>query len=117
MKLNWIKCTGNVWCNLKNLDLSDDHFNNIEGVYVIWFSGEGPNIVRVGQGNIRERITEHKNNPEILAYGKKHKLLVSWAEVPLQSHNGVEAFLAAELNPIVGDRFPDVRPIPVNLPD
>jgi len=36
MILNWIKCGGDQWCDFFNLNLNHSHFDNIEGVYIIW---------------------------------------------------------------------------------
>jgi hypothetical protein len=71
--------------------------------------------VRVGQGNIKERIAQHRNDPQILAF-RQHRLFVTWAAVPDKDRDGVEAFLAAYCNPLVGERFPQRYPITVNLP-
>jgi hypothetical protein len=39
-----------------------------------------------------------------------------WAAVKASEIDGIEAFLGRVLKPIDGVRFPDVPPIPVNLP-
>lgn len=115
MLLEWVKCEGDVWCSFERLDLS----NVISfGVYVIWkppaLALSTPQVIRVGQGNIAERIAAHRLDPEITQYGPG--LLVTWAEVLGYYVDGVEAFLAQQLRPAVGDRFPLAPPIAVNLP-
>jgi hypothetical protein len=95
------------------LDL--ESIGNTAGVYLIWHGGQQGRWVRVGSGTIKQRLSDHRNNPEILAY-QSHGLLVTWATVPANQQEGVEAFLAEQCNPLVGERFPDRTPIPVNLP-
>ena len=115
MNLSWTKCHGDVWCKLSTVNLGHEHFDSMDGVYVIWHGGANPATVRVGQGIIRDRITDHRNNPEIQAYAQ-HTLYVTWASVPSDSKNGVEIFLANRLQPLVGERCSDVNSIEVNLP-
>lgn len=115
MTAHWSKCEGNVWCKLNGVDLSSSHFNQMTGVYVIWHGGNNSRTVRVGQGSIKDRIEAHRTDPEVQAYNHLG-LYVTWARIPANSLNGVEAFLAQQLNPLVGQRFPDVPIIPVNLP-
>jgi len=115
MQLQWKKCQGNVWCSLNILNLDTSHFDNMEGVYIIWYEGDDPATVRVGQGFIRDRLKAHRNDPQIKAYAHL-SLYVTWASVAQAYRDGVEAFLAQRLNPKVGERFPDRTPIEVNLP-
>ena len=116
MQANWIKCGNDLWCGLEIVDLTNNHFTNLYGVYVIWFSGDAPNVIKVGQGHISDRLYEHRNNPDITQYRNRDKLLVTWASVSEHQQDSVEVFLANELAPLVGSAFPDVQPIPVNLP-
>ena len=75
-----------------------------------------PHAVRVGQGNIIERLTTHRANLAITEF-EPAGLFVAWAEVPSEEErNGIERFLGTMLVPLVGDAFPDVAPIEVNLP-
>ena len=113
--LDWIKCQGNVWCNLNTVNLNHPHFNNMEGVYIIWHGGTNPSTVRIGQGVIRDRLAVHRTDPDIQVLSHLD-LYVTWASVPPPSMDGVEVFLANSLNPIVGFVFPSAQPIPVNLP-
>lgn len=118
LSLSWIKCSGaggEVWCDLINLNLNHEHFETMEGVYIIWHGGQNPAVVRLGQGFIGYRLSEHRQDPAILAY-KNQGLFVTWTRVQASHRDGVERFLAQSLNPKVGGRFPDVRPIEVNLP-
>lgn len=115
LKLIWNKCKGDVWCNLLNVDLAHAHFDNMEGVYIIWHGSHNPSTVRVGQGVIRERLAAHRQDPDILAY-QNFTLYVTWASVPQTQRDGVEKYLGETLNPKVGARLPNVFSIEVNLP-
>lgn len=113
LKVNWIKSTGDDWLSLTLVDLSQV---TASGVYMIWYNGNPGKVVRLGQGNIADRLNSHRSNSEITAYSKYGPLYVTWATVPAQYQNGVERYLANEWNPLVGDAFPDVGPISVNSP-
>ena len=114
-QLNWTKCEGQVWCSLLTLNLAHLHFNNLEGVYVIWHGGSNPRTVYVGQGNIRDRLTFHRNDPHILQYAA-HGLFVTWARVDVQYRPGIERYLADSLHPLQGVQHPRVAPVYVNFP-
>ena len=115
MILSWVKCQNDNWCSLERVNLANEHFNNLEGLYVIWHGGDEPKVVRVGQGKIKDRLTAHRNDEEITAYSHLG-LYVTWASVDGRFRDGVEKYLADELDPLEGDRFPNRTPIEVNLP-
>ena len=115
LNVSWNKCQDDVWCDLLTVNLDHEHFNDMEGVYIIWHAGQNPATVRVGQGSIRDRLSEHRQEKEILAY-QSYNLYATWAQVAANQRNGVERYLAEKLNPKIGSRFPDVTPITVNLP-
>lgn len=115
MILNWIKCQGNVWCKLHTVNLDHQHFDNLAGVYIIWHGGEQPATVRVGQGFIRDRLNAHRQDPVVQQYSNL-TLYVTWASVSADQRDGVERFVAKSTIPKVGDHFPDVEAIKVNLP-
>ncbi len=115
LQVTWIKSTEDTWCGLHTVNLAHNHFNNLSGVYLIWHGGATPHYVRVGQGNIRDRLTQHRTDPSINAYSNLG-LFVTWAHVPDSQMDGIEAYLANQCNPLVGERFPNVRQISVNLP-
>lgn len=74
-------------------------------------------ILKVGQSrNIGYRITDHQQNKDFQNYNKRNILLfISWAKAPESYLDGVEAYLGKYYQPLIGERFPDVAPIPVNL--
>ena len=115
MNVTWNKCDGGSWCSLNKVNLLHEHFDGMGGLYIIWHGGPTPKVVRVGQGVIRDRLTAHRQDEEIQPYVGLN-LYVTWASVDARSHDGVKAFLADELSPLVGERFPNVSPIPINLP-
>lgn len=115
LTLTWIKCEGDVWCPLLTVNLNNSNFDDMEGVYIIWHSGDKPATVRVGQGFIRDRLAQHKEDSQILAY-QQYGLYVTWARLDKTNRDGVERYLGETLKPKIGSRLPDVPPIAVNLP-
>lgn len=115
LTLKWGTCgEDGHWCNLERLALPLKA--NPLGVYIIWLEGDPGPAVYVGQGNVSARLAHHRADPEILEYADHGTLLATWAKVPKSLRNGVERYLADELNPMVGDSYPDVAPIRVNTP-
>ena len=110
ISLFWTKCQGDIWCDFFKLNLEHPHFNNLNGVYIIW---SGKQVIRVGSGNIKERIAAHRNDLEITTFPD---LKVVWAKVDELNLKGVEKFLSESLNPLISERFPNDIPIPVNFP-
>lgn len=108
------KCQ-NDWCSLINLNLDHSHFNDMEWVYIIRHWWNTPKVVRVGQGNIKNRLAEHRINPQITKY-KNLGLFVTRAKVSPEYRDWVEKYLADVFNPIVWERFPDHQSVPVNSP-
>lgn len=115
MQLNWTKCQSDVWCKLNSVNLNHEHFNNREGVYIIWHGGTEPAVVYVGQGNIKDRLAKHRSDPEIQSYTSLG-LYVTWAIVMEQHRDGVEAYLANNWSPKVGSTHPPAQHIVVNSP-
>jgi len=114
--LIWNRCDGNQWCPLLTVNLNHPHFQNLVGVYIIWHGGQNPWTVYVGQGVIADRIAAHRSEPQILQYGP-WGLFVTWASVATKPlRDGIEAYLANQLKPKVGEAHPNVAPVGVNLP-
>ena len=112
--LEWMKCgNGANWCPLETVTLANvDTF----GVYLIWHEGNPGRVVRIGQGDIADRLGCHKTDREVLAYAARGTLRVTWASVPARLADGVERYLAESWKPLVGDRFPMAMPVAVNSP-
>lgn len=111
VNLDWGRCQSGL-CNFQLLNLTDPYFEGLKGVYIIWRSVD-KRVVRVGQGIIKDRLRFHRSDPAIL---KHQPDKVTWAYVPQEKRNGVERYLAETLSPLVGDVFPNVYPIQVNIP-
>lgn len=119
MQLNWVKCQDDAWCKFNAVDLAHEPFNKMYGVYIIWVGGEEPQVVvYVGQGNIKERLAEHRTNPGIFLYEDilDTDLYVTWAAVSQPDCDAVEAYLADKWDPKVGERYPQAPHIEVNSP-
>jgi len=113
--LNWRRCGNDGhYCPLEKLNLTS--ISASTGVYVIWHAGNPSRVVRVGQGNIAERLGAHRSDQDVLAYRQSGKLLVTWAAVPAHQIDAVERYLADTWKPLIGDAFPDVEPLEVNSP-
>jgi hypothetical protein len=103
------------WCSFDNLDL--DKFGAVMGVYIIWHEGNPSRVVYVGQGDIADRLADHRGDRRITKYRSNGTLRVTWAAVPMASdRDGIERYLAGTWVPLVGDSWPDVTPIAVNSP-
>lgn len=112
MQINWVNC-GENGCLLKQPNLP---VPNADGVYVISHGGRHPRIIRVGKGNLAERIAAHRRDPQTLAFEQYGELYVTWAEVHPSLLDGVELYLARNLRTLYGERFPETDPIEVPLP-
>src|SRR6266704_497150 len=105
LTVSWVKSTTNEWLPLERVDLSKVA---TQGVYIIWHGGNPARVVRVGQGDIADRLTAHRNDSQVLSYGRFGFLLVTWAAVSVWSLDGVERHLGDRWKPVIGDRFPNV---------
>lgn len=119
LKLDWQGSVKGIF-----YQLTDNRFiytvpDNFFGVYVIWeFVAPGhKEIIKVGQGKVRERLSAHKKDIDIVGDGSRLRImLAAWAEVDPKYVDGVEAFLGRVLAPSVGERFPDAEEVMVNPP-
>lgn len=114
LNLNWAAMPNGFYADPKGpFKAPEDAF----GVYVIWqlrCGSYGPFVIRAGSGHIRSRISNHMQDPQITSF---RPLRFSYARIPRPYALGVERYLGEALSPLVGDRFPDVCPIRVNVPD
>lgn len=113
MDVEWVKCQNDRWCHLERVNV-----NAVEtvGVYLIWHGGETSRVVRVGQGEIAERLRWHREDPQILAYNQYGALYVTWASVPADKRDGIECYLTETWTPLISKAFPMIFPISVNSP-
>lgn len=114
MNVFWCKCMLQSRCRLKIINLYNEHFDNLAGVYVIWYGDDMSNVVSVGKGTIRDKLIEMQMDKEVQEYGPD--LYVTWAAIPRASLEGVEAFLSSELTSLVHHNIACLETISVNLP-
>lgn len=111
--VHWVKSTNDTWLPFETVNLAGV---TTAGVYIIWHAGNPGRVVRVGQGNIADRIKAHRCDASVTKFSKNGVLRVTWAFVPSHQMNGVERYLANHWKPLVGDAWPDVVPLVVNSP-
>lgn len=112
--LKWRKKgNGEQWYSLRRLNLSTV---TDRGVYVIKRFGKQERTIYVGQGDISERLSRHRNSYRITRHGNTHDLKVTWAPVLVRRRSGVERYLHEALEPLEGTYQTDDPPIKVNLP-
>ena len=88
----------------------------MDGVYIIWHGGPHPHVVYVGQGQIRKRLSAHRNDERIQRY-RHLDLFVTWTRVLEQSdRDGIEAYLINVWKPKVNEKEPRIAPLTVNPP-
>jgi CheY-like chemotaxis protein len=114
--VQWEKCKRGTWCILAELDLDHRHFNDMEGVYVIWQGEENPVALRAGQGLIRNSLARERNDKDLLAHTENRELYVTWAEVNPRFRDGVLRYISEALKLELEGSYPDVRPVRINLP-
>ena len=115
-QLEWVlRSPNDHYYGLNTVDLAHPHFNNMAGVYVIWYI-ESSYVVTVyaGQGTIKDRFYAHRNDYRIQQCASK-TLYATWARASISDRDGIEAYLHDRLDPLVGNS-PDAPFIPVNLP-
>ena len=115
MQVQWVKYDSGEWCKLETLNLAQEHFNELSGVYVIWKGVTNRKYLYVGQGDIKNRLDYHRRNWKQNRVNMS-KFYVTWALVHDRYKDGIEIFLANILLPDRGTRVPEKPPIPVNLP-
>jgi len=114
--LEWNKCKAGTWCTLSDLDLDHEHFEEIEGVFIIWYGEQDPVALLVGEGCIRDCLAKERNNEVICAIGQQYQLYVTWAKTGSNFRIGVVRFIAEAVTPKLASHYLDVTPIEVNLP-
>lgn len=117
MQLTWLKCSGDRWCLLNQLNLNEDYFELMAGVYVIWRqAGPTRKVLRVGQGYFRRRLHQHRWEQDIMSLAS-NKVYVTWAALDSAHRDGAERFLLDVLQPEVApDMEPLAEPLRISLP-
>ncbi len=115
LSIHWNRCRGDIWGEFSAVDLDDRHFDDLEGVFVVWMGGSSPAAIAVGSGRIRNTLKELRADPALSAYREK-KLLVSWAKVDQAARAGVARYLIEALKPRIAQPSPSAVPIEVNAP-
>lgn len=112
MKLKWKKTylLPDSWAR----DIPREAF----GVYVIWLRlPSGMKMaIRVGQGQVYERLSKHRKDREIIRDYTLNRVLATWARVKRKNADGTERWLGEKLEPCVCERLPKATMIKVNLP-
>ena len=85
---------------------------NATGVYILWRE-TAPIVLYVGQGDVLQRLQDHRRDPILKQYGGWH---VYWAVASGDQLGGIEHYLADFYQPAVGDRHSNDPKILVNLP-
>ena len=111
----WNKCKAGTGCTLSELDLGHEHFDDMEGVYVVWHGDANPAALRVGYGYIRNCLANERNDKDALAY-KQNEIYVTWGKAGRKFCGGVVRYIADVLQPELESSSPDVEPIEVNIP-
>jgi len=118
LSVEWIKKKkegDERWCDLFSLPLDHDHFNGLEGVYVIWHNGRNP-VLRIGQGYVRTELSTLKLDRRIISTHAESALFVTWARIPRTHRDGVERYLIDMLSPQIVAEMPETSPVEINLP-
>jgi hypothetical protein len=116
--VDWQKCRRGGWCFLSELDLAHNHFDDMAGVYVIWYQDENENPVclKVGEGFIRDCLIEELYDQDLQAHRQKQELFVTWAKVGPPFCSCVVKYVIEALEPELRCTCPDAEAIEVNLP-
>ncbi len=118
LTLEWMIGADDNWCLFEKVDPDDPCFDNLHGVYIVWYGpsekGEG-RVVCAGHGLIRNKIKAHRDDPILSRYSCRQPFL-TWAEVDQQHRESVAAYLNAHLNPLHGSFHGHAVQTLVNLP-
>lgn len=115
INVDWTKCgQGESWCDFRFVSLTA--VRSGEGVYIVWNEDQNGRryTVYVGQGEIRDRIAAHRQDPR---FDSVQSAFVTWVYIANEETRlGVERYLGNVLRPSIGKVWPAVTPIQVNLP-
>ncbi len=114
MILDWIKCKGEIWCELFKLDL-DHKLLDINGVFLIFTEENANGTVLIGSGNIQDILRKASKDPAVAAF-QSHGCFVTWAKAGVLTQSGIVSYLISKLQPKLNSKSPKSIPISVNLP-
>ena len=98
INLTWQQCEEG-WCLLNDLNLNEERFELQAGVYIIWRQlSSAREILRVGQGYLKQRLHLHRWEPDIMSIPKS-EVCVTWATLDAAHRDGAERYLAEVLKP------------------
>jgi hypothetical protein len=97
------------------VDLEDAHFDDLDGVYVIWRGAQEREVLRVGSGSIRDGLVKERNAKYVSFYGESG-LYVTWAKVESHFRDGVARYLVDALRPKSAKDYSVFEPVEINLP-
>ena len=112
----WVKRGYDRWYRLDGLS---ENINSLrhKGVYIIWYFDvlHTARTVKVGSGQLRERLTAERRDPEVQKYAGR-PLYVTWALVSPKYMRSIVISLSQKLQPFAGQRFSGNTGIFVGLP-
>jgi pSer/pThr/pTyr-binding forkhead associated (FHA) protein len=116
VRLEWHKNRENAWWTLAEANVEDEDFDDLEGIYIIWYEDQIRVTLRVGQGHIRDGLVGERNTEDIWRYAQQHEIYVTWAKVDRKYHENVARYIAETVKPELKSSYLDVGPFVVNLP-
>ncbi len=116
VRLEWHKNGEGAWWTLAEANVEDEDFDDLEGIYIIWFEDQIRVTLRVGQGHIRDGLVGERNSEDMWRYAQQHEIYVTWAKVDRKYHENVARYIAETVKPELNSSYPDVGPFMVNLP-
>jgi pSer/pThr/pTyr-binding forkhead associated (FHA) protein len=114
--LEWHNNGKGKWWTLAEANVEDDSFDNLEGVYIIWYEDQNQVTLRVGRGHIRDCIVKERNSKDMWRYAQQHELYLTWAQVGSRYSENITKYIAETVKPKFKSSHSDVEPFVVNLP-
>lgn len=114
MNIEWIKCKGDIWCELSKLDLNHDLLD-VNGVYILFTEETNNGLIYVGYGNVKKELNRLVKDTAIAAF-LSHRCYVTWAKVNVLSQVGIVNYLISRYRPKLNPKPPKGIPISVKLP-
>ena len=118
--LSWyVRGSNNLYFPFEGYDLDQPYFDDLVGLYAIYYETKNRYIqyVYIGQGNIRERLKAHRLDQSIQTIALQNELYITWAkdDSSEEIREGKEQYLHDKLDPLASNPQ-NVPPIQVILP-